>query len=367
MKFNGWSIVAFIIIFCVIVVAHEFGHMIIAKVNGIRVVEFSVGVGPKIFKFQKGETVYALRLLPFGGYCMFDSEDTLYETDEEAQAKIDENPMENISGMKEGSFKAAPVWARIATIVAGPAFNIILGYVLALIVVGFCGSISTEVGTVSDNSPAMEAGIMPGDVIKKINGERIDTFMELQLMTYTEPVSLWEIEFERNGERMTVNVTPMSDGDRYIIGVTPAEVIKCNNLKIFKYSWFEVKYWLKATFKSLRMLVCGKLTKDDVSGPVGMANVISDTIEETKEYGFGTVLINMVNIGLLLSVNLGIMNLLPVPGLDGGRLLFLLYEAIFRKPVPEKFESLVVIAGFVILIIISGFVFVNDISRWIGL
>lgn len=366
MKINAWSIVAFIIIFCIIVVSHEFGHMIIAKANGIRVIEFSVGIGPKLFKFKWGETIYALRLLPFGGYCMFDSEDALYDKEEDARLKEEENPLEPVTGVKEGNFKSAPVMARIATILAGPLFNIILGYFLALIVVGFCGSYSTQIGMVSDGSPAMEAGIMPGDTIKKVNGERISTFMELQLLTFTEPSGEWEIEIDRNGEKVLVSVTPGYSEGRYLIGVGPSERIKCNNLKIFKYSWFEVKYWLKATFKSLRMLVMGKLTKDDLSGPVGMTNVISDTIEETKAYGLGTVLINMVNIALLLSVNLGIMNLLPIPGLDGGRLLFLIFEAIFKKPVPEKFETVVVLAGFGLLVILSIFVMINDITRWIG-
>ena len=133
---------------------------------------------------------------------------------------------------------------------------------------------------------------------------------------------------------------------------------------MFKYSALEVRYWLKATFKSLRMLFTGKLKKDDLAGPVGMAQVIDTTIDNTKQYGVFTVILNMVNIALLLSVNLGIMNLLPFPALDGGRLIFLFVEAIIGKPVPRKAEGYIHFDGIVVLALVSLFVFVNDITKF---
>ena len=364
MNFNLWAIVAFVIIFGVVVVAHEFGHFIVAKANGIKVLEFSVGMGPKLVKFTKGETEYSLRLLPIGGACMFEGEDGLFEEDEETEKIQNENPMERPQTTQEGSFQNASVWARIATVIAGPLFNIILGYFLAMIIVLACGSNLPKISETPEGYPAYEAGLRPGDVITAINGEKIHLFQDIQLNTLLYDGGTWEVEYERNGERYTTTMEPVQSGSSYVMGITCKEVHVCKGLDLFQYSWYEVEYWLDVTFKSLKMLVTGQLTKDDVAGPVGVAGVISDTIEVTKQYGFLTVLISMVNIALLLSINLGIMNMLPIPALDGGRLVFLLIEAIIRKPVPKKAEAYIHMAGFVVLMLLMVFVLFNDISRF---
>lgn len=364
MNFNLWAILAFVIIFGVVVVAHEFGHFIIAKINGIKVLEFSIGMGPKLVKFTKGDTEYSLRLLPIGGACMFEGEDGLYEEDEESKLVQEENPLEEGKGGQEGSFQNAPVWVRIATVIAGPLFNIILGYILAMIIVFACGSILPVVGSTPIGYPAYEAGLKPGDVIKEINGEKIHLFREIQLNAMLYNGEEWEIVYERKGEEYTTNFSLVQSGGSYVMGITGGKLHISRGFDLFEYSWYEVRYWLNTTFKSLRMLVTGQLTKDDVAGPVGVAGVISDTIEGTKQYGFLTVLINMVNIALLLSVNLGVMNLLPIPALDGGRLVFLLIEAVIRKPVPKKAEAIVHMIGFVLLMLLMVFVLFNDISKF---
>ncbi len=364
MDFNIWAILAFVIIFGVVVVAHEFGHFIVAKANGIKVLEFSIGMGPKLVKFNKGDTEYSLRLLPIGGACMFEGEDGLYEEDEETERLQEENPLERPKTTQEGSFQNASVWARIATVVAGPLFNIILGYILAMIIVLSCGSILPKVIEVNEGYPAYEAGLQAGDVITAINGEKIHLFREIQLNAMLYDGGIWEVEYERDGEIYTTTMELMPSGNSYVMGITGGELHISKGLDLFRYSWYEVDYWLDTTFKSLKMLVTGKLTKDDVAGPVGVAGVISDTIEETKQYGFLTVLINMVNIALLLSVNLGIMNMLPIPALDGGRLIFLLIEAIIRKPVPKKAEAIVHMIGFVALMLLMVLVLFNDVSKF---
>ena len=364
MNFNVWAILAFVIIFGVVVVAHEFGHFIVAKANGIKVLEFSIGMGPKLVKFTKGDTEYSLRLLPIGGACMFEGEDGLFEEDEETELQQEENPLERPKTSQEGSFQNASVWARIATVMAGPLFNIVLGYVLAIIIVLVCGSVVPKIYEVHEGYPAYEAGLREGDLITAINGENIYLFREIQLNAMIYSGEAWEIEYERDGQRYTTTLELVENNGSYVMGITGGELHICEGLDVFQYGWYEVRYWLNTTVKSLKMLVTGQLTKDDVAGPVGVAGVISDTIEETKQYGFLTVLINMVNIALLLSVNLGIMNLLPIPALDGGRLIFLLIEAIIRKPVPKKAEAIIHMIGFALLMLLMVLVLFNDISKF---
>ena len=147
------------------------------------------------------------------------------------------------------------------------------------------------------------------------------------------------------------------------MGFTIGEYVECKGLKLIQYSAYEVRYWLNATVKSLLMLVQGQLSKDDLSGPVGIAVTIDETIEQTKPYGLQTTILTMINFAVLLSVNLGVMNLLPIPALDGGRLLFLLIEVVRGKPIPPEKEGIVHFVGFVALMVLMVFVMYNDIAR----
>ncbi len=358
-----WTIISFIIIFSVIVICHEGGHFLIARLNGIRVIEFTVGLGPKILHFKKGGTEFSLRALPFGGACIFENPDELDE--EEAEKEEEEKLTKDIEIDKRNkSFAEANVFSRIATVFAGPIFNIILAYFLGLIVVFFCGEVGTKVDVVTPGYPAEEAGIQAGDEIIKINGERVYLFSEIRLITYLDNADEFVIEYKRDGQVYSTTLTPKGNGQQRLIGIQSKDFVDCSNFKMFKYSALEVRYWLKVTFKSLKMLFTGKLKKDDLAGPVGVAQVIDSTIEETKQYGVATVVLNMVNIALLLSVNLGIMNLLPFPALDGGRLLFLFIEAIIGKKVPKKVEAYIHVAGIIVLLILSLFVLVNDITKF---
>ena len=358
-----WTIISFIIIFSVIVICHEGGHFLIARLNGIRIIEFTVGLGPKILHFKKGGTEFSLRALPFGGACIFENPDELDE--EEAENEEDEKLTKDIEIDKRNkSFAEANVFSRIATVFAGPIFNIILAYFLGLIVVFFCGEVGTKVDVVTPGYPAEEAGIQAGDEIIKINGERVYLFSEIRLITYLDNADEFVIEYKRDGQVYSTTLTPKGNGQQRLIGIQSKDFVDCSNFKMFKYSALEVRYWLKVTFKSLKMLFTGKLKKDDLAGPVGVAQVIDSTIEETKQYGVATVVLNMVNIALLLSVNLGIMNLLPFPALDGGRLLFLFIEAIIGKKVPKKVEAYIHVAGIIVLLILSLFVLVNDITKF---
>ncbi len=362
------TIIVFILVFGVVVVAHEFGHFLLAKLNGIRVVEFAVGMGPVILQKKKGETNYVLRLLPIGGACMFEGEDGVNTKKEEDAGKKEKSVYDTDvvqTKTTEGSFQDANVWARIATVVAGPLFNIILAFLLSLIVVGFTGSAKPVVNSVIADYPAEAAGFQVGDIITKIDGERVYLQGEVTLCSALNRGEAVTIEYEREGERYTTILQPKYDEEagRYYMGFSIGEYVTCKGLDLIKYSAYETRYVVKATVKSLVMLVQGKLSKDDLSGPVGIAVTIDETIEETKPYGLPVVVLTMINFAVLLSANLGVMNLLPIPALDGGRLLFLLFEVVRGKPIPPEKEGIVHFVGFVALMILMVFVMYNDIAR----
>jgi regulator of sigma E protease len=351
------TIIVFVLIFSVVVVSHELGHFIIAKLNGIKVLQFAVGMGPELIKFKKGETEYVLKLLPIGGACMFEGEDGIYSSDKEENGEIKEKP--------EGAFNDANVWARIATVFAGPFFNIILAFLLSLIVVGFSGEVIPAIDTLTEGYPAIEAGLQEGDIITKMDGERIYLQSEVTFISAVSTGKPIEIEYKRDGQKYKTTITPKysEEDERYYLGFTIGESIECKGFDLIKYSAYEVRYWLKTTVKSLIMLVQGRLSANDLSGPVGIAVTIDETIEVAKPYGIPTVVLTMINFALLLSVNLGVMNLLPLPALDGGRLLFMFIEVIRGKPVPPEKEGFVHFIGFVALMILMVFVLYNDIAK----
>ena len=355
------TIVVFVLIFGVVVIAHELGHFLIAKLNGIKVVQFSIGMGPDLISFTKGETKYVLKLLPIGGACMFEGEDGIYSTEQDEKNKNGDK----VSDKPEGAFNDANVWSRIATVFAGPFFNIILAFLLSLIVVGFSGEIIPTINSLTEGYPAIEAGLKEGDIITKMNGERIYLQGEVSFASAFSKGDPIEIEYKRDGKKHTTTVTPKfsEEDNRYYIGFTIGEVVECKGFDLIRYSVYEVRYWLKTTIKSLLMLVQGQLSANDLSGPVGIASTINETIEVTRPYGLPTVVLTMINFAVLLSVNLGVMNLLPLPALDGGRLIFLFVEVVRGKPVPPDKEGLVHFIGFVALMILMVFVLYNDLAR----
>lgn len=366
------TIILFLIIMGVVVISHEFGHFIIARKNGIRVVEFALGMGPTLFSFEKGGTQYALKLLPFGGACIFDGEDGVMAQKEEPEAnEIPESgrlPGRNHEPGPEGmSFMEAGVWARIATVFAGPFFNFILAFVMAVILSAFSGADLPIVGEVNEGSAAQEAGLEKGDVITKIGREPIHFYREVVLISSFNQGEPMEIHYERNGEKQVTTLLPKyseEDGRYYMGIVNGGEYMECNPLQVFQYGFYEVEYWVKITYKSLRMLVQGQATKDDVAGPVGIAQIVGDSYSQAEQnYGTPYAILTMIEIIVLLSVNLGIMNLLPIPALDGGRLVFMFLEVVRGKPVPPEKEGMVHFAGLVVLMILMVFIMYNDIMR----
>ncbi|MGN0308316.1 MAG: RIP metalloprotease RseP [Lachnospiraceae bacterium] len=345
------TLIYFVLIFGIIVLAHEFGHYLLAKRGGIHVVEFAIGMGPKLWGVHKNGTDYVIRLLPIGGACMFEGEDGLNEAEE---------------GITENSFNAAPVWTRISSVAAGPLFNFLLAFLLALFIVGFGGTDRPVIQGIMEGYPADEAGLLPGDEIISMNGERIYVAREIQLNTFLNGGSPMALEYRRDGQVYTTELTPKYNEEtgRYLIGFQGySEYVDATGLDLFRYGYYEVRYSLKSTLKSLLMLVQGQAGVKDLSGPVGIAQIIDEVAEETAPYGPMVLILNLCNIALLLSVNLGVLNLLPLPALDGGRLVFLFIEAIRGKPIPPDKEGMVHFAGFVALMVLMVFVLYNDLVR----
>lgn len=363
------SIILALLIFSLIVIFHELGHFLMAKRGGIRVNEFSLGMGPTLLSKQIGETRYCLKLLPLGGSCMMEGEDGEYETSgpEElgepqtgyAAAKGAADPAE----LPSYSFGAKSVWTRISVVAGGPIFNFILAFFLSLFIVGSIGYDEPIVTNVKEGYAAAEAGMQPGDRIVRINDQNIHIYREISIYKQFHAGETATVTYERDGERHTVVLEPKKDenGD-WILGFVGNGVrTRGNILQTIYYSAYEVKYWISTTIQSLGMLIGGRVGMDDISGPVGIVNAIGETYEVSRQDGAFYVWLNMLNMSILLSANLGVMNLLPLPALDGGRLVFLFLEVIRRgKRVDPEKEGMVHFVGLMLLMALMVFVMFND-------
>lgn len=347
------TIILFAIIFGIVVVSHELGHFLLAKAGGINVVEFFVGMGPTLFAFEKGGTKYSLKLFPIGGACVFEGEDGLNTKEGE---------------VSPGAFPNASVWKRISTVVAGPLFNFILAFVIALAMVNMIVIRDPVATEVLEGGAAQAAGLQDGDRIIALDGERIYLYEEILLFNALYRQGDVELVYERDGERYTTVLTPIYSEEygRYMMGFSNADIVELKGADALKYAWYEMRYNVKNTYKSLGMLITGNVSRQDVAGPVGIANVVGETYDQAKEYGWQNVLVNMMNITLMLSVNLGILNLLPIPALDGGRLVFLFIEVLRGKPIPAEKEGMVHFIGLMFFMVLMVVVFFNDLANIFG-
>ena len=340
------GIIIAILLFSFIIIFHELGHFLLAKANGIRVDEFSLGLGPTLIGKQIGGTFFCIKLLPFGGACMMGEDDA--------------------DDTSEGSFNSKSVWARISVIAAGPVFNLILAWIFCVILIGATGYQSTEITSVLDGYSAQEEGLQPGDVIKEINGRNVHLWDDVRLYTLTHPNDTpYEVVYERDGEEYTAMIEPRQlEGDASpLLGVTSENFERPGVFGSMQYGMYKLKYWINYTVDSLRMLVTGQVGIKDMSGPVGIVNVVDDVYQSAAPAGVLAIILNLMNFGTFLSANLGVVNLLPIPALDGGRLVFLIIEAVRRKRVPPEKEGMVHFAGFAALMILMVVVMYNDIMK----
>lgn len=340
------KIIIALIFFSAIILFHELGHFLLAKKNGIRVNEFCLGLGPTLVGFTKGETKYSIKLLPFGGACMMEGEDEESAT--------------------EGSFGSKSVWARISVVAAGPIFNFIMAFVFSLIMISCLGFDRPVLNGVTEGYPAAEAGMQEGDEIVRLNGKRIHFAREISFYTYFHSEEEMDIVYKRDGETQEVHLVPEyeEESERYLIGIQYSGArVKGNVLQTLQYSVYELKYWICTTLESLKFLITGTVGVNELSGPVGIVKNMGDAYDASREAGIFSLFMTMLQWGILLSANLGVMNLLPLPALDGGRLVFLIIEAVRGKRVNPDKEGMVHFVGLVLLMGLMVFVMFNDIRK----
>ncbi len=343
---NGiWIFLLTVLIFGVLIFVHELGHFIAARIFGVTVNEFAIGMGPKLFskKGKKSGTIYSVRLLPIGGYNAMEGEDG---EDDSEDAVI-----------SEGSFASKPVWQRMIIIVAGGFMNLLLGVILMFILVLSmdrfasaeidCFRTDTEgVYEQSYVSPGSGSVLMAGDKIYSINGKRIHIGDQLSYRIFNDGIEPVDVVVIRDGERITLPdvVFPTAETSGIKYGVTNFYVLpeEKNFVTVTKQVFYGSINSMAQIVDSLKGMLSGRYGFDDLSGPIGVGGAVGDA----ASIGVQPVL----NLVVLLAMNLGIFNLLPIPALDGGRFVFLLIEAIRRKPLPQKIEATVNGVGMMLLL-----------------
>ncbi len=351
------SIVITIILIGVLVVVHEFGHFIVAKKTGVWVEEFAVGMGKKIVSKQIGDTEYSLRLLPLGGFCRMHSETEDGE-------------------ITERSFLSKSVGVRMAIMAAGPMMNFILAIILifGLSAVGYI--VEPKVGSVTEGTVAEQIGLQPGDEIYRINGKRIHIYDEMQAIMMQNGSQPLDLEIKREDQIYAYEITPQQEAQtgRAVIGFTPIlkyglftekeEALEPATVgDTLYYSYYAMIHYVKMTAEGLLRVFTMQASPEEYGGPISIVKVVGESYESGLSYSMSAAIQNVVYIGAVLSANLGVMNLFPIPGLDGGRILLLLFELLRRKPMHPETESKIVFAGFVFLIGFMVFVMYTDILK----
>ncbi len=334
--------VAAIIIFAVMIFVHELGHFIAAKALGVKVNEFALGMGPKLISKQKGETLYSLRLFPIGGFCSMEGED------EETQ--------------DERSFSKKKPWKRFVILVAGAAMNILLGFVL-LIGIGSVseGYVEPVVREVVEDSGAMEAGLLPGDKIIRANGRSVNIYEDLswEVANNSQENAVLNLVVERDGKKEEIAITPKATDGKLTYGMS-FKTGENSAIKTVRNAGYRTLFYGRVVIDSFISLIRGTVPLSQVSGPIGIVNEIGNAVETAQKTGVEGVL-KLLSLAVLLTINLGVFNLLPIPALDGGRILFVIIEMIRRKPIPVDKEAIVHFVGIVILLGLSVLIAFKDI------
>ena len=326
----------------VLIAPHEFGHFIVAKLVGVKVNEFAIGMGPLIWQKQKGETKYSLRLIPIGGYNAMEGED---EDSEDPRGFNCQTPLK-----------------RIAILIAGVTMNVLIAIIICTIIVQMSGVAINQLASVTPGSPAAVAGLQAGDKITAVNGETTKSWTDVTTaIDKFDPDNEDSIELSvrRGGQQLTTTVVPEFNKDegRYMVGITCA--ISKNPIRCLGGGLQLTANINNMMFQSFGMLFSGKASADDVSGPVGLVKVVN----ETRQMGLANYLLLLA----LVSLNLALINMLPIPALDGGKILFVIIKTISKGKVTDEMEYKATLLGFTLLMMLAVFVTVNDIGNLFGL
>lgn len=333
-----WPYLVAILLFLILIFIHEFGHFISAKLLGVRVNEFAVGFGPKIFSKKAGDTEYSLKLVPLGGYCAMEGEDE-DSTDDRA-------------------FCNKPAWRRFLIVVMGAVFNLLLGFIIVAISLSSTTIFATtKVAELPTDTKSYQSGLRAEDTILKVDGRKIYSFMDLGYAFTNVKEGKVDLVVERNGKKTELKNVQFKTEKEQDISYITIDFKFYGERKTFgsyiKNTFKTSASYCAVIWRSLADLIGGKYGLSVVTGPVGTTTVIADMAKENLN--------NLLPIMALISINLGIFNLLPIPALDGGRLIFILYEMITRKRVPQKYEAVVHAIGFVLLMGFMALIMVKDV------
>lgn len=323
---NVWPYVAAILLFLILILIHEFGHFISAKLLGVRVNEFSVGFGPKLFQKQGKETLYLFKLIPLGGYCAMEGED---ESSTDDRAFCNKKP-----------------WKRFIIVVMGATFNLLLGFIIVAVILAPSKMFATTtVAEFEENATTYQSGLRVDDTILEVDGRKIFTTYDLSYAFTNVEDGKVDIKVKRNGEKITLNDvtfdTQEAEGMTYLTVDFKIYGEKKTFGSYIKNTVKTAVSYCAVVWRSFIDLISGKYGISAVSGPVGVTVAVANVAKQN--------LMNILPIMALISINLGLFNLFPIPALDGGRLMFILFEMITRKPVPQKYESVIHTVGFIIL------------------
>lgn len=329
------TIIYALLIICVLIFFHELGHFMAAKACGVKVNEFAIGMGPKVLKKQKGETLYSVRAFPLGGFCAMEGED------EDSQ--------------DERAFNRKSVWKKAIIIVAGAAMNLIIAIILMIAVNYMNGVPTTTISQVEENSPAYTAGIQKGDKILSINDKKINSWDDVQAVKNAVNTRELNIKVQRKDTELNIKTTLKENDRNKIIGIVP--VSEKNIVKATANGPSATWNMAKSMYSGLYSLITGKVSAKELSGPVGIVYLINKGISR----GFATVLY----LTSLISLNLAIINMLPLPALDGGRLLMVIIRRLTGKAISSKVEGVIHAVGLGLLLLLTIYVTWNDIVRFI--
>lgn len=342
-----WPILVAILFFGLIIGIHELGHFLTAKLFKVKVHEFSLGMGPALFKKKKGDTSYSLRLLPIGGFVKMEGED------EESE--------------DEGAFNKKKPWKKFIIVAAGAIMNLILGFIFVLILTCMEDLIgTTQIHSFYDNALSQQTGLCEQDEILEINGTNIYSNRDISYAILRDDDGVYDFVVKRNGEKVELKdvkfeTKPAENGKNTIIFDFIIVGVEKNPLNVITTAAKDTISIARLVWLTLFDLVTGHYGINDMSGPVGTVSIIADVTKEAVATGTGFDMV--VYIMALISINVGVFNLLPIPALDGGRLFFIVIEGIRRKPVPAKYEGMVHTIGIILLLLLMAVITFNDIKN----